>query len=136
MRTSRKYNTILGYTLTAIALFVLWIFIKPKAVIDPVLFAASNIDSLQVTKGDSIITIKGTRDLINISHQLKNLTPVKADRLKANKGLTFLDFFSKNKKLSFTIIYSSYDGVIFDFRSTYYKNDSLNNLIVNHLRKN
>ncbi len=127
---------ILGYTVMGMAIFVLWTFIKPSTVINPLLFDASNIDSLQVVKGGSIITIYDKKDLIKISQQLKKLTPIKADRLKANKGLIFLDFFVKNENLSFTIIYSSYEGVVFDFKSTYYKNDSLNNLIVYHLREN
>ncbi len=126
---------IFGISITLFSLLLLWFFLKPNEEIDNRLLNPNNIDSIHLRKSNSSVTIKSKNEIYSICNQLQKSRLVRPDRININTGFIDLVFFIQNKPILIRIIYNRYNGTIIRANDSFYKNDSLNAIVLTLMNK-
>ncbi|MBC7587542.1 MAG: hypothetical protein H7178_04205 [Chitinophagaceae bacterium] len=92
-----KY-TILKYFCSGFFLLFILLMLKPKRNIEPLLFNPKNIDSIQISHGDTITTINKTDDLRSVCKQLEKCREITVSDTKINTGFIDLNIFINTQK--------------------------------------
>jgi hypothetical protein len=120
---------LIRFAVIAFSFLLVWLFFKHPNQIPKTLLDAKSIDSITISKEDTFLTIKNSVQITKLSKCFKQMVDYDSKNLRANRGLTHLEIFSKEKTIEIRIIDGIDDGKVIEIDTDDYKNDSLSILI-------
>lgn len=117
--------------------FWLWLMLKPEVGLKPLLLEIKNIDSIEMDKSGEIISITDTKEIEKITNALQKSILTTPEKIKLSSDFTELNFFinGKNENENIRMMSNEHDGVLFNSNYSYYKNESLYQIISSFIER-
>ena len=127
-----KYK-ILGIGIVAFIIFMLYLYLRPKEGINPLLFKSDNIDSIGTYNLNNNFVIQNRNAIQNVSSLLQNATKIKIDNPKGYVMFFDLYFYVRGKDdpIDIRIHQHKNEGMVLSANDYDYRGEAFDSLIKN-----